>query len=155
MIRRCQNSPLSIRHLKKTKISSTRCSTWRSQKSQETRQRQAWIVFTLQSYLNLNLFQNGRESRRDTMQSTRFSQQEDPTDSPHPFLNQRRSVQSDNTINLSDIPPAPPRPCLPKLTPAQMRLRRAVHVDKFSRVGFPLTFAILNCTYWYMFYEYI
>lgn len=97
---------------------------------------------------NLNLYpQNGRRE-------TRCSQQDDPIESPHPYLNQRRSCQSENILNLSDIPPAPPRPVL-KFTPAQIRLRRAVHVDKFSRVGFPLTFAILNCTYWYMFYEYI
>lgn len=91
--------------------------------------------------------QNGRRE-------TRCSQQEDANDSPHPYLHQRRSCQSENILNLSDIPPAPPRPVL-KFTPAQIRLRRAVHVDKFSRVGFPLTFAFLNCTYWYMFYEYI
>jgi hypothetical protein len=111
----------------------------------------SFIVPWWNAYRNLDPLQNGRESRRET----RCSQQEDPTDSPHPFLNQRRSVQSDNIVNLSDIPPVPPPPAIPKLTPAQIRLRRAVHVDKFSRVGFPLTFAILNCTYWYMFYEYI
>ncbi|CRK98864.1 CLUMA_CG011991, isoform A [Clunio marinus] len=91
-----------------------------------------------------------KNGRRDT----RCSQQGELTDSPHPYLNQKRNYTSENLITLSDIPPAPPRP-VSKITPAQIRLRRAIHVDKFSRVAFPLTFALLNCTYWYMFYEYI
>jgi hypothetical protein len=103
---------------------------------------------TLSKNIDL-IFQNGRRE-------TRLSQQQDPTDSPHPYLNQRRSCNSDNILTLSDIPPAPPAPRpIPKFTQAQIRLMRAVTVDKVSRVAFPLTFTILNCTYWYMFYEYI
>lgn len=100
--------------------------------------------------IELSNHQNGRR------ETTRCSQQGDLNDSPHPYLNPRRSCQSENILNLPDIPPAPapPRP-IPKLTPAQMRLRRAIYVDKFSRIAFPLTFTMLNCTYWYMFYEYI
>lgn len=97
-------------------------------------------------------------SRRET----RCSQQElDPTDSPHPYLTHRNnstnSNASDNILHIADIPPAPPRPVNkpPKLTQAQIRLMRAVWVDKASRLMFPLTFTLLNCTYWYMFYEYL
>ncbi|CAG9805546.1 unnamed protein product [Chironomus riparius] len=99
--------------------------------------------------VGLIIEQKSFSSRRET----RCSQQEDPTDSPHPFLNPRRSCQ----IDALSLPPAPPAPArgATKLTPAQVRLRRAIHVDKFSRVAFPLTFTLLNCTYWYMFYEYI
>ncbi|KAG5681491.1 hypothetical protein PVAND_010921 [Polypedilum vanderplanki] len=93
-------------------------------------------------------------STKNLRRDTRCSQQEDPSDSPHPFLNQQRSSCQMDTLSLPPIPPAPPRP-QPKFTPAQIRLRRAIHVDKFSRVAFPLTFTLLNCTYWIMFYEYI
>lgn len=53
------------------------------------------------------------------------------------------------------IPPPPARPMINKLTPAQIRLRRAINIDRFSRVFFPFLFTLLNCTYWIMFYEYI
>ncbi|EEB18654.1 glycine receptor alpha-2 chain precursor, putative [Pediculus humanus corporis] len=32
---------------------------------------------------------------------------------------------------------------------------RAIRIDRFSRVFFPLLFAVLNATYWIMFYKYI
>lgn len=43
----------------------------------------------------------------------------------------------------------------PKLTPAQVRLKHAIQIDRCSRILFPLLFSILNCTYWVMFYEYL
>ncbi|VEN42905.1 unnamed protein product [Callosobruchus maculatus] len=47
-------------------------------------------------------------------------------------------------------------PGVPKpLTPAQKRLNRAINIDRFSRVFFPLLFTVLNCTYWILFAEYI
>jgi hypothetical protein len=96
---------------------------------------------------------NHLSSRRET----RCSQDADPMDSPHPYLNQRKSSASENILHIADIPPAPPRPqkSPPKLTNAQIRLIRAVTVDKSSRLLFPFTFFLLNCTYWYMFYEYL
>lgn len=50
-------------------------------------------------------------------------------------------------------PPKPPEP--PKLTPAQQRLKNAINIDRFSRVFFPFLFAVLNLTYWILFYEYL
>nr|CAH7741950.1 unnamed protein product [Callosobruchus chinensis] len=47
--------------------------------------------------------------------------------------------------------PGAPKP----LTPAQKRLNRAINIDRFSRVFFPLLFTVLNCTYWILFAEYI
>ena len=62
-------------------------------------------------------------------------------------------------------PPPPPNPALnmppepeaPKqaLTPAQERLRRAIYIDRTSRVLFPALFASLNGIYWIVFYEYL
>lgn len=97
------------------------------------------------------------EKLQSSRRETRCSQEDDPTDSPHPYLNQRQSTTSENILHIADIPPAPPRPqkSPPKLTNAQIRLARAVTVDKSSRLLFPLTFFLLNCTYWYMFYEYL
>lgn len=94
------------------------------------------------------IFQNGR---RDTVGSR--ASQDKSSESPHPIFNQRRSCQ-ENTLILPAITPAPPK-IMPKWTPAQIRLRRAIYVDKFSRVFFPFLFALLNCTYWYMFWQYI
>lgn len=47
-----------------------------------------------------------------------------------------------------------PKP-VPAPTPAQKARNRAINIDKFSRVFFPLLFTILNCTYWIRFAEYI
>lgn len=97
---------------------------------------------------DLPLNKNGR---RDTKTSENMSESSLPT------FNQRQSFQ-ENTLVLEpsiQIPP-PPRPAqMLKLSPAQIRLRRAIYVDKFSRVFFPFLFTLLNCTYWYMFYEYL
>lgn len=108
-------------------------------------------MFLYYFYINFFLQPNDRRHR--------FSHQEDPTpsDSPHPYINQQRrsTSQSSDALSLPVIPPAPPRPVQGKLTPAQIRLRRAINVDKFSRIGFPLIFTVLNCTYWIIFYEYL
>ncbi|XP_016992180.1 glycine receptor subunit alpha-4 [Drosophila rhopaloa] len=59
-------------------------------------------------------------------------------------------------------PPPPPQPAVPepelpkpKLTPAQERLKRAIYIDRSSRVLFPALFASLNGIYWCVFYEYL
>lgn len=63
----------------------------------------------------------------------------------------------ENTLLLTA--PPPPTSQIPgapnKLTPAQIRLTRAINIDRFSRVFFPFLFTLLNCIYWYMFYEYL
>ncbi|XP_056630818.1 glycine receptor subunit alpha-2 [Diorhabda sublineata] len=38
---------------------------------------------------------------------------------------------------------------------AERQRNRAINIDRFSRVFFPLLFTILNCTYWILFAEYI
>ncbi|KAL3266592.1 hypothetical protein HHI36_010756 [Cryptolaemus montrouzieri] len=47
----------------------------------------------------------------------------------------------------------------PKVTPpvsaAQKARNRAIYIDRFSRVFFPLLFTVLNGTYWILFAEYI
>ncbi|XP_067614274.1 glycine receptor subunit alpha-4 [Eurosta solidaginis] len=52
-------------------------------------------------------------------------------------------------------PPAEPEPPKPKLTPQQERLKRAIYIDRTSRVLFPALFAGLNSIYWIVFYEYL
>ncbi|CAO1410343.1 unnamed protein product [Diamesa serratosioi] len=89
--------------------------------------------------------------RRDTGGSR--ASQDKSSESPHPIFNQRMSCQ-ENTLILPAITPAPPK-LMPKWTPAQIRLRRAIYVDKFSRVFFPFLFALLNFIYWYIFWGYI
>ncbi|CAG2055779.1 unnamed protein product [Timema podura] len=56
----------------------------------------------------------------------------------------------ENARLLTGQPPAPCRP-----TPAQRNRIRAINIDRFSRVFFPLLFAILNGTYWIMFAEFL
>lgn len=51
--------------------------------------------------------------------------------------------------------PAEPEPPKPKLTPQQERLKRAIYIDRTSRVAFPALFASLNAIYWIVFYEYL
>lgn len=56
----------------------------------------------------------------------------------------------ENTFLLTTAPkPAP------VLTPAQKARNRAIYIDRFSRVFFPLLFFVLNGTYWILFAEYI
>ncbi|XP_054721409.1 glycine receptor subunit alpha-4-like [Uloborus diversus] len=40
------------------------------------------------------------------------------------------------------------QPKLPGLSPAQRRRRRAIMIDRMSRIFFPLSFVILNVSYW-------
>lgn len=56
----------------------------------------------------------------------------------------------ENSYLLTGAPKKPPAP-----TPAQKARNRAINIDRFSRVGFPLLFAMLNGTYWILFAEYI
>ncbi|XP_037946173.1 glycine receptor subunit alpha-4 [Teleopsis dalmanni] len=52
-------------------------------------------------------------------------------------------------------PQAEPEPPKPKLTPQQERLKRAIYIDRTSRILFPALFASLNGIYWIVFYEYL
>lgn len=67
-------------------------------------------------------------------------------------------VQRNENALLLTAPP-PPTSTIPgqpkRRTAAQIRLRRAINIDRASRVFFPLLFTVLNCAYWYMFYEYL
>ena len=38
---------------------------------------------------------------------------------------------------------------------AQRNRTRAINIDRFSRVFFPLLFAVLNGAYWFMFAEFL
>lgn len=60
------------------------------------------------------------------------------------------ATAKENSLLLSAVPKVPP-----VLTPAQKRMIRAINIDRFSRVFFPLLFTVLNCTYWILFAEYI
>ncbi|GIX76932.1 glycine receptor subunit alpha-3 [Caerostris extrusa] len=53
-----------------------------------------------------------------------------------------RQMNNDNTriFNL--------QPKLPGLTPVQKRRKKAIKIDRFSRFLFPLSFVILNISYW-------
>lgn len=44
---------------------------------------------------------------------------------------------------------------IPVVTPAQKARNRAINIDRFSRIFFPLLFTVLNGTYWIMFADYI
>ncbi|XP_021708175.1 glycine receptor subunit alpha-3 [Aedes aegypti] len=73
------------------------------------------------------------------------------------FQRQESTLLLSPVPHIQTIPPPPCKPAsaIPKLTPAQIRLRRAINIDRFSRVFFPLLFTLLNTAYWIMFYEYI
>lgn len=73
------------------------------------------------------------------------------------FQRQESTLLLSPVPHIQTIPPPPCKPAsaIPKLTPAQMRLKRAINIDRFSRVFFPFLFTLLNVTYWIMFYEYI
>lgn len=60
------------------------------------------------------------------------------------------SAAKENSLLLSIAAKIPTPP-----SPAQIRRNRAINIDRFSRVFFPLLFTILNCTYWILFAEYI
>ncbi|EDS40276.1 histamine-gated chloride channel subunit [Culex quinquefasciatus] len=73
------------------------------------------------------------------------------------FQRQESTLLLSPVPHIQAIPPPPAKPAsaIPKLTPAQIRLKRAINIDRFSRVFFPLLFTLLNLAYWIMFYEYI
>ncbi|XP_023017647.2 histamine-gated chloride channel isoform X1 [Leptinotarsa decemlineata] len=59
-------------------------------------------------------------------------------------------VSKDNSLLL-----AAPKSTQPPANSAHKQRTRAINIDRFSRVFFPLLFTILNCTYWILFAEYI
>jgi hypothetical protein len=66
------------------------------------------------------------------------------------------SIQIEPQINQLPPPPPPPqsKPAASNCVNAERR-RRALAVDKFSRVGFPLSFTLLNILYWIIFAKYL
>lgn len=69
---------------------------------------------------------------------------------PPPKLDAIFDAAKENSLLLSGAPKKPPAP-----TPAQKARNRAINVDRCSRIGFPLLFAVLNITYWILFAEYL
>lgn len=63
--------------------------------------------------------------------------------------------KSENPLLQPPAPPLPLPPTIPVITDAQKARNRAIIIDRFSRVFFPLLFTILNMSYWIMFAEYI
>lgn len=64
-------------------------------------------------------------------------------------------------LTPADVPPPPPPPqSQPILAPsvtagARRRRAKAIVVDRFSRIFFPLTFGLINCIYWIVFWSYL
>ncbi|KAF4527947.1 hypothetical protein B566_EDAN016478 [Ephemera danica] len=56
----------------------------------------------------------------------------------------------ENARLLTGQPPQPPR-----VPQAQRNRIYAINIDRFSRIGFPLLFAVLNATYWILFAEFL
>ncbi|KAM7361453.1 glycine receptor ora transientless isoform 1-T2 [Cochliomyia hominivorax] len=83
-----------------------------------------------------------------------------PLDADGPWI-PRQESRIILTPTIAPPPPAPapkpaePEPPKPKLTPQQERLKRAIYIDRTSRVAFPALFATLNAIYWIIFYEYL
>ncbi|EDW38554.1 GL12665 [Drosophila persimilis] len=83
-----------------------------------------------------------------------------PLDADGPWI-PRQESRIILTPGIAAHPPPPPPPPVepelpkPKLTPAQERLKRAIYIDRTSRVLFPALFASLNGIYWCVFYEYL
>lgn len=74
-----------------------------------------------------------------------------PKPPPQPkFENIFDMAGKENSLLLSGGPKKPPAP-----TPAQKARNRAINIDRFSRIFFPLLFTVLNGTYWILFAEYI
>ncbi|XP_030374467.1 glycine receptor subunit alpha-4 [Scaptodrosophila lebanonensis] len=88
-----------------------------------------------------------------------------PLDADGPWIPRHESHIMLTPTIAAPPPPPPPQPApqpaepepgrLMKLTPAQERLKRAIYIDRSSRVLFPALFASLNCIYWIVFYEYL
>ncbi|BES91300.1 histamine-gated chloride channel [Nesidiocoris tenuis] len=53
------------------------------------------------------------------------------------------------------VPPPPPRPSINLANLAQENRVRALNIDKFSRIFFPVLFAALNVGYWLLFAEHL
>lgn len=71
---------------------------------------------------------------------------------PNPKLESR--VEGPNTKENSFLLSGKPK-VAPTISPAQRARNQAINIDRFSRVFFPMLFAVLNGTYWIMFAEYI
>ena len=67
------------------------------------------------------------------------------------------SCKSGNVSNDQNPVPAPPPPPLKSTSPtkAQRRRSKALMVDRFSRIFFPITFGFLNTIYWLIFWLYL
>lgn len=80
-----------------------------------------------------------------------------PLDADGPWIPRQESrIFLTPTIAPPPPPKAPsPEPPKPKLTPQQERLKRAIYIDRTSRVLFPALFASLNMIYWAVFYKYL
>lgn len=65
--------------------------------------------------------------------------------------------KTDGEVLPKVVPPPPPPPQSQSTGPAgaQKRRARAIVVDRFSRIFFPLTFGLINCFYWCMFWSYL
>ncbi|KAL1110359.1 hypothetical protein AAG570_007890 [Ranatra chinensis] len=78
---------------------------------------------------------------------------------PEPPKPETIYVTAKNSRLLSEqgvpLPPPPPPRSSVAIQSANRNRARAIRIDKFSRVGFPLLFALLNCSYWYMFAEFL
>ncbi|XP_026680730.1 glycine receptor subunit alpha-3 isoform X2 [Diaphorina citri] len=61
----------------------------------------------------------------------------------------------ENARLLTGQPMIPPNHQQAQRNLAQRARTRAINIDRFSRVFFPVLFAILNCTYWIMFAEFL
>ncbi|CAG7721641.1 unnamed protein product [Allacma fusca] len=75
---------------------------------------------------------------------------------PHSRVMTTALVQIGNQGNQLPPPPPPPVQRQPNnnCLAAEKRMR-ALAVDRFSRVAFPLTFTVLNCIYWITFADYL
>lgn len=111
-----------------------------------------------ENFLCIFILQSVRRSTKsETKLENKLDKQIILDNNPGPWIPRQES-----RIILQPIiapPPQPPPqskpPEAPKLTPAQQRLKRAINIDRSSRVVFPCIFAILNMTYWIIFWEYI
>ncbi|KAL5274726.1 ort family protein [Megaselia abdita] len=96
------------------------------------------------------IFDEMTKSRRVGHQSFRQRSVMEHSDGPWIPRTESRIIL---TPTIAPPPPPPPAPEPPKLTPQQEKLRRAIYVDRTSRVLFPLLFALLNISYWIVFFD--
>uniref|UniRef100_T1IBP2 Neur_chan_memb domain-containing protein n=1 Tax=Rhodnius prolixus TaxID=13249 RepID=T1IBP2_RHOPR len=62
------------------------------------------------------------------------------------------SVKESKELRNLGVPPPPPRP---SINLANRNRMRAIRIDKFSRIFFPVLFTALNLSYWYLFAEHL